>query len=156
MRRYTTQAHDRRQLATAISRLALVGLIAGSRMAAAQQPPTPAVKAVPYAGIQSIDGKDNFAAYCAVCHGVDGKGGGPAAPAMKAHVPDLTSLAARHGGKFDGAAVEYVIRGAGKAATPVHGTIEMPVWGPVFASAGRAAADVRIRNLVQYVASIQR
>jgi mono/diheme cytochrome c family protein len=125
--------------------------------AAGQQTAAPAIKPAPYSAISPVDGKENFGAYCAVCHGLDGKGGGPAAPAMKAPMPDLTSLAARNKGAFDGAAVEYVVRGTGKTATPAHGSAAMPVWGPIFApTAGdRASADVRIRNLVQYVASIQ-
>jgi mono/diheme cytochrome c family protein len=140
--------------------LAVVGGTASALVAAAPQPqaPAPSVKPAPYSAIGSVEGKDNFAAYCAVCHGLDGRGGGPAAPAMKAPMPDLTMLAARNNGKFDGAAVEYVIRGTAKTATPVHGSVDMPIWGTVFASSsgGRQAADVRIRNLVQYVASLQR
>ena len=150
------QQQNRRPI-TAAGALALIGG-AAIGLSAAPQGQTPSVKAVPYAAINSVEGQDNFSAYCAVCHGLDGKGGGPAAPAMKAPVPDLTTLAARNNGKFDEAAVEYVIRGTGKTATPVHGTVDMPVWGPAFASVGggRQAADVRIRNLVRHVASIQR
>ena len=37
----------------------------------------------------------------AVCQRNQSKGKGPAAPAMKAKVPDLTTFAARHGGKFN-------------------------------------------------------
>jgi mono/diheme cytochrome c family protein len=58
--------------------------------AAAQTPPAPppaaqkpTVKAVHAPPIVSLDGKDNYDAYCAVCHGRDAKGNGPAAPAMK-------------------------------------------------------------------------
>jgi mono/diheme cytochrome c family protein len=53
----------------------------------AAQKEVPKVKAVYAAPIASIEGKDNFEAYCAVCHGRDGKGGGPAAPAMKVPPP---------------------------------------------------------------------
>lgn len=151
------QTKNRRRLITTIGVVALSGAASGL-LASAGQAPAPSVKTAPYSAIGSVAGKDNFDAYCAVCHGLDGRGGGPAAPAMKAPMPDLTTLASRHNGKFDAAAVEYVVRGTGKTATPVHGTADMPVWGTVFASSGggRQAADVRIRNLVQYVASIQR
>ena len=76
---------------------------------------------------------------------------------MKAPVPDLTTIARRHGGKFDSAAVEYIVRGTGKTETPAHGTKEMPIWGPVFASAvgDPAATTLRIKNLVRYLESIQ-
>ena len=125
---------------------------------AAGQRQTPDIKLVPYAAIQSVEGRDNFAAYCAVCHGMDGRGNGAAAAAMKAPVPDLTTLAARHQGKFDAPAVEYVIRGTGKMATPAHGTVDMPIWGRVFGplAVDQPVATLRIRNLVQYLESIQR
>lgn len=117
----------------------------------------PEVQPVPYAAIQSVEGRENFVAYCAVCHGVGGKGDGAAAPAMKAPVPDLTMLAVRHGGKFDAAAVEYLVRGTGKMKTPAHGTPEMPIWGRVFAPlpADQPVASLRVKNLVGYIESIQ-
>jgi mono/diheme cytochrome c family protein len=43
------------------------------------QQAVPKVKSVTTNPIVSIEGKDNFDAYCAVCHGHDGKGQGPAA-----------------------------------------------------------------------------
>lgn len=152
------QTDSWRPFVTGACVLTLIARAATGVLAGGAQTQPPSVKPGPYAAINSVEGKDNFAAYCAVCHGVDGRGHGPAAPAMKAPVPDLTTLASRHKGKFDGASVEYVIRGTGKTSSPVHGTVDMPVWGPVFASTGSGpqAADVRIRNLVQYVASIQR
>jgi mono/diheme cytochrome c family protein len=124
----------------------------------AAQGVTPHVEKAPYIAMVSIAGKDNFEAYCAVCHGIDAKGGGPAAPAMKAPVPDLTTLAARNGGKFNAAAVEYVIRGTGKMATPAHGVSEMPVWGYIFDPElwNRDVTALRVTNLVKYLESIQR
>jgi mono/diheme cytochrome c family protein len=74
----------------------------------------PAVKSAPMRTIVSVEGKDNFEAYCAVCHGKDAKGTGPAAPAMKTPVPDLTLIAKRHGGKFDPIEIENTIRGTDK------------------------------------------
>src|ERR1700674_202975 len=38
-------------------------------------------------------GKNMFLNYCASCHGVDGKGNGPAAAALKPAPTDLTTLA---------------------------------------------------------------
>jgi mono/diheme cytochrome c family protein len=131
----------------------------GAGTAAAQSAnQTPAVIAVPYAAIQSVEGRDNFIAYCAVCHGMDGRGDGPAAPAMKAPVPDLTMLAARRNGTVDAPAVEYVIRGTGKMATPAHGATEMPIWGRVFAPspADQPVASLRVKNLVRYIETIQK
>jgi len=42
--------------------------------------------------ISSVKGPDLFRAYCASCHGLDAKGTGPAARALKDEVPDLTVL----------------------------------------------------------------
>jgi mono/diheme cytochrome c family protein len=39
-----------------------------------------------------------FRSYCAVCHGLDAKGSGPAAPALKMEPADLTTLAKENQG----------------------------------------------------------
>jgi len=94
--------------------------------------------------------------YCAACHGADGKGGGPAAPALNTRVPDLTTLAKRHDGKFPYDYVSSVLRfGPGFS---VHGSVEMPVWGPIFQyleGYNEVAVRQRIANLCDYLASIQ-
>jgi mono/diheme cytochrome c family protein len=121
---------------------------------AAQQPGTPTIKKGEYNAIVSPEGKDNFQAYCAVCHGIDGKGGGPAVPALKGPVPDLTTMARRYG-KYDEVAVQNQIRGASKLP-PAHGSLEMPIWGPLFKSrSSEAEVFLRVRNLAAYVGSIQ-
>ena len=58
---------------------ALAANVAAQAPSGGQKPVVKGVRAVP---IQSVEGKDNFEAYCAVCHGRDAKGTGPAAPAM--------------------------------------------------------------------------
>ncbi len=70
-------------------------------------------------------GQREYEAKCAVCHGVDAKGGGPYAAALKQPLPDLTTLARRNGGLFPVTRTYAQIEGAG----PGHGTREMPVWG---------------------------
>ena len=121
----------------------------------AGQKPVPQVKSVSATPIASVEGRDNFVAYCAVCHGDDAKGNGPAAPAMKAPVPDLTTFAQRKKGKFSAVDVEQIIRGTGKTQTPAHGVAEMPIWGNVFLYEDRARSTLRISNLVKYIQSIQ-
>jgi hypothetical protein len=86
---------------------------------------------------------------------VQGKGDGPAAPAMKVPVPDLTTIAARNKGKFNPLVVENIIRGTSKTPTPAHGIETMPIWGEVFRGSDSSATLLRIRNLVRYVESIQ-
>ncbi len=101
-------------------------------------------------------GSEMFTAYCASCHGTDGRGHGPAAPAMKARIPDLTTLAQHKGGKFPEGDVFQVIKWGGGIVG--HGSKEMPVWGTAFkpvSNRDEKQVDLRIKNLVQYLESIQ-
>ena len=123
---------------------------------AAPAPSTPTLKHVPITRTPPTSGKEMFNAYCAVCHGVDGKGKGPAAPAMKTVPPDLTVLAQKSAGKYPAAHVAAVIRG--QAATPSHGSEDMPIWGPLFSSMDQgheAQVQQRVTNLVNYIETVQ-
>jgi mono/diheme cytochrome c family protein len=105
--------------------------------------------------IRSVEGPDLFRAYCTPCHGLDAKGGGPAAPALKAKVPDLTLLARNNRGQFPTVRVRRVISGDEVAAA--HGSREMPIWGPIFHQVESDVdwGNVRLENLVKYLESIQ-
>lgn len=105
--------------------------------------------------IQSIEGVDSYKAYCAVCHGPQGKGNGPAATALKKVPADLTTIAKRNGGKFSTADAEAVIMGRQVLAS--HGSRDMPIWGPVFQSLAPddSFMKLRVANLVDYIKSIQ-
>ena len=122
-------------------------------------PPTaakPEIKHVPASYTSPSSGKEMYVSYCASCHGVDGKGDGPAAPALKAAPTNLTTLAVKNSGTFPAAHVATKIQGG--AMIPAHGSKEMPVWGPIFMTmAGHSTAQVelRIRNLTNYLGSIQ-
>lgn len=100
-------------------------------------------------------GQEMFRAYCASCHGLDGKGSGPAAPALKNKPPDLTQLSRRNGGKFPSARVESVIQG--DQFITAHGSREMPVWGEAFRSMNRdqSLAKIKVHNLAVYIESMQ-
>ena len=102
-----------------------------------------------------LTGAGMFKDYCAVCHGKDAKGDGPAAPSLKHAPANLTTLAKRHGGKFPDLYVQQVLRNGVKA--PAHGDAEMPVWGPIFRTmdADPAIMYVRISSLVSYIKSLQ-
>ena len=116
----------------------------------------PTVKHVPISNAPSNSGKEMFKSYCAVCHGTDGKGAGPAASAMKTPPADLTTLAQKNGGKYPAAHVAAVLRG--QARTVSHGSQEMPVWGPLFSSISQghdARVQQRVTNLVKYIESLQ-
>jgi mono/diheme cytochrome c family protein len=107
--------------------------------------------------IPEMDGKSLFQAYCASCHGMDGKGKGPVAAAMKEKVPDLTTLSFRRGGKFPAAELEKMILGEGDPRA-AHGNREMPVWGPLFRQVqnDRDLGLVRVRSVVDYIAQWQK
>jgi mono/diheme cytochrome c family protein len=126
-------------------------------MQAAPIPQQTTERKVPDLVIRSLAGRDLFTFYCASCHGVDGKGGGHVAPALKTRPPDLTTLAQRNGGTFPAAKVEEVIRGDQRAAAAAHGSTDMPVWGPIFRGLDSAKEinDARIENLVKFIESIQ-
>lgn len=113
------------------------------------------IEKVPMVQSDPSSGPQMYKDYCAVCHGADGKGGGPAASALKAPPPDLTTMAKRYGEKSVALKVDATLRfGAqGKA----HGTSEMPIWGPLFSATDKnqPAVAMRISNLAKYVESLQ-
>jgi mono/diheme cytochrome c family protein len=128
-------------------------------IAIAQQPAPSqgaVVKHVPITNTPSNSGKEMYKNYCAVCHGKDGKGDGPAASAMKAPPTDLSALAKSSSGKYPSSHVAAVIRG--QATTTAHGSQDMPVWGPLFSSISQGhegQVQQRITNLVNYVETLQ-
>ena len=82
-----------------------------------------------------------YMAYCASCHGADGKGNGPAAAALKTPATDLTQIAAKNGGTFPDAHIMQIIKG--DSMTAAHGNKDMPVWGPVFLQMADDTAQVQ-------------
>ncbi|MEQ8230168.1 MAG: cytochrome c [Gammaproteobacteria bacterium] len=97
-------------------------------------------------------GATAFAANCAVCHGSDGRGGGPYAPLLKTAPPDLTTLAARNAGEFPAARIRSVIDG--RRIPIAHGTRDMPIWGALWS--GGDADDKRVRaRIIALVAHLR-
>ena len=119
---------------------------------------TPTIRKVPLAPTSPGSGKEMFETYCAVCHGPDGKGNGPAAPALKKSPADLTQLTRKStNGKFPELRVSQVVA-SGPAEILAHGSPDMPVWGQLFRSLGsgdEGVVRIRIVNLTDYVKSIQ-
>lgn len=100
-----------------------------------------------------------FARHCAACHGVGGRGDGPAAEAMRKPPADLTAIAARRAGVFPTSEIALFIDG--RFEVPAHGSREMPVWGQRFGAdvpepgVGESIARGNIASLVEYLKSIQ-
>jgi mono/diheme cytochrome c family protein len=102
-------------------------------------------------------GQTMYKQYCAVCHGEDAKGQGPFASTLKVPPPDLTTLAKRHEGKFPYDYVSNILR-FGPGPTILHGSADMPTWGPIFQyfdKNNERAVQQRIKNLCDYLASLQ-
>src|SRR5580765_3047642 len=113
------------------------------------------IKQIPVRTTLTMEGPDLYGEYCAVCHGKDGRGGGPAAAALKKQPADLTQLARKNGGKFDELRVQSVITGSDVVAA--HGSRDMPTWGSVFASmtTNEGIRRIRINALVMHVETMQ-
>lgn len=130
------------------------GLLSGGRIAAQTKPPAQNQKEYERL-IYSVKGPELYRAHCAACHGVDGKGNGPLAPALKTLPADLTALSRNNKGEFPANRVRKFVSGEQLSAS--HGSREMPVWGPIFhqIEEDQDFGNVRLENLVKYLESIQ-
>jgi mono/diheme cytochrome c family protein len=131
--------------------LSMVLLSAGATALMSQQKPGPS-KADN--GPVELSGKDMFKSYCASCHGMDAKGHGPVAAALKVAPPDLTLLAKHNKGEFPADYVNTaIVHGVN---TPAHGTAEMPIWGPVFVGINdQRLVVLRVNKLSEYLETLQ-
>lgn len=112
---------------------------------------------------QSTDvGKRLYDESCAGCHGATGAGGDELAELLTVATPDLTTLSARHDGKFPMLDVIHIIDG--RTGVRAHGGA-MPVFGKLYAASSAAAADDygtvlevhgRVLSLALYLESIQK
>jgi mono/diheme cytochrome c family protein len=111
---------------------------------------------IPVTRTPATSGKQMYVNYCAPCHGVDGRGQGPVAPALKASPTDLTVLSRNNHGKFPDTHVVNVLQNG--AEIPSHGTVEMPVWGPILGKMNVTNNQdrlLRISNLSRYLDTLQ-
>lgn len=114
-----------------------------------------------YQHVKTTDGSELYGTICAVCHGLNGKGDGPAAPALEMPMADLTVLSANNNGVYPHKYVEDTI--SGDTRVIAHGTIEMPIWGeqlmalrPDWSSLQRRAfTRQRIESLTAHVEGMQ-
>ena len=103
-------------------------------------------------------GRPLYLRYCAACHGRQGRGDGPVAPALGEKPTDLTQLAAMHGEEFPLKAVVDAIDGT--RTVRAHGVSEMPVWGEVFlpdsaSPKEKVAGRGKIITIADYLRSLQ-
>jgi len=120
------------------------------------QQPTTTIKPVPIKPTSAASAEQMYTTYCAVCHGADGTGNGPAAPALKVKLRDLTMLSKNNGGVFPEAKVATALRyGVENSA---HGNTQMPIWGDLFKTIGpsRESTQQRISNLTDYIRKMQK
>jgi hypothetical protein len=89
-----------------------------------------------YPPVESLDAHAIFRAYCAPCHGLDGKGHGPAASALNSKVADLTLLTKHARGQFPSDRVRNVLEGTQSPA----GSRALPLTIDQASRAGRARA----------------
>ena len=111
---------------------------------------------IPAPKTDPTNGRLMYTSYCAPCHGTDGRGNGPVAPALKAPPTDLTGLAKANHGKYPDSHIVSVLRFGTEVRA--HGAAQMPVWGSIFTKMSRVnpqERDLRTANLSRYLESIQ-
>jgi len=123
-------------------------LAAGTGGVAAAQPP------------DTIEaGRALYVRYCASCHGLDARGGGPVAEALRIAPSDLTRISARRDGRFPESEVKEIVDG--RKAVRGHGPRSMPVWGLRFAAEepfgapSEPSVQSQLTLLLLYLESIQ-
>jgi mono/diheme cytochrome c family protein len=111
---------------------------------------------IPITKTTPTSGKQMYVNYCAPCHGVDGRGNGPAATALKTLPSDLTVLSRNNNGKFPDAHIVAVLQNG--TAISAHGSAGMPVWGPILGKMNQTNSQdrmLRISNLSHFLESMQ-
>jgi len=132
--------------------LATIALLLAVSFNAAQEKN---VKTVPIKFTDPSSAKEMYTEYCAVCHGTEAKGNGPAASEFKYAPTDLTTLARKNNGKFPEDQVYATLKFSN---APAHGTLQMPIWVDLFHSVDTQSSGIpqlRMRNLVEYIRGIQ-
>jgi mono/diheme cytochrome c family protein len=109
-------------------------------------------------------GQKEYEAQCSICHGLEAKGDGVFAQALKVAPPDLTLLARNNGGVFPAERISGVIDGRIEIVS--HGPRDMPIWGARYAAdaakrfpeipyAQETFIRASVLQLVEYLSRIQ-
>ena len=147
------RAHARLRVRGAVLLLALASLVAASSERAERAASAPPSDGGP--------GRILYLTHCQGCHGLEGKGDGPAAASLRTRPADLTRLWQRYGTPLDRERLAAYIDGRG--LLEVHGPREMPVWGdeffedapPLTPNLVEGAKQHLIAVLVDYLETIQ-
>ena len=142
-----------RRVRGAVLLLALATLIAASPEQADRAASAPATGGGP--------GRILYLTHCQGCHGLEGRGDGPAAASLRTRPTDLTRLWQWYGTPLDRERLTAYIDGRG--LLDVHGSREMPVWGdeffedapPLTPNLVEGAKRHLIAVLVEYLETIQ-
>ena len=111
---------------------------------------------IPVNKTAATSGKQMYANYCAPCHGLDGRGQGPVSQVLRTPPMDLTVLTRNNHGKFPDAHIVNVLQNG--VDVPSHGSLEMPVWGPILGKMNQTNPQdrlLRISNLSRYLETMQ-
>jgi len=139
-----------------LKRLTIFAIAAGFVLAVGYADQSKTKVVIPVEKTSPTDGKQMFNSYCAPCHGVDGRGNGPAAQALRTRPVDLTTLARMNHGKYPDTHVLSVLQFGSEITA--HGSLEMPVWGPILSRMNAANSqdkDLRLGNLTRYLERMQ-
>ena len=139
-----------------LKRLTIFAIAAGFVLAVGYADQSKTKVVIPVEKTSPTDGKQMFNSYCAPCHGVDGRGNGPAAQALRTRPVDLTTLARMNHGKYPDTHVLSVLQFGSEITA--HGSLEMPVWGPILSRMNLTNPqdrDLRLGNLTRYLERMQ-
>jgi len=108
-----------------------------------------------------VDGRELYVRYCASCHGMGGRGDGPASKAFRRQPSDLTRVRERYRGRYP--VREVMVAIDGRYPVRAHGDSAMPVWGIVFeqekeekeARWPKRTTLLQVRLIADYVLTLQ-
>ena len=139
-----------------LNRFLVTALTATLAVGMSYADPSNAKVTIPVNKTAPTSGKQMYVSYCAPCHGLDGRGQGPVASALKTPPTDLTVLSRNNHGKYPDTHIVTVLQNG--AQIPSHGTAEMPVWGPILGKMNQTSPQtrmLRVSNLSRYLETLQ-
>jgi len=118
-------------------------------------------RAVSAPAVEVGPGRVLYLTHCQGCHGLEGRGDGPAAGSLRTPPADLTRLWKTYGTPLERKRLAQYIDGRG--LLEVHGSREMPLWGdeffedapPLTPNLVEGAKQHLISVLVEYLETIQ-